>query len=134
MNRLEARPTLLNMKSIGQALAGGILGGFLGYHAFFWAYKQGFYAMILPGALIGFGASFAYCRHLAIPIVCALGALGLGLFTQGQITNGSWSYFISNLAKLKTMTWVMISLGSALAFWLPFSKRGFASPPSQQDV
>ena len=114
-------------KSISLALLGASLGGWLGYHAFFWAYKQDFYAMILPGALVGFGASFARCRLLVIPIVCALGALALGFFAEWRarpfIADGSFAYFVSNLGKLKPMTWIMISLGGVLAFWLPFSHR-----------
>ena len=121
-------------KSISFALLGALLGGLLGYHAFFWAFKQGFYAMILPGALLGLGASFARCRHRAIPIVCALGALWLGLFTEWRgrpfLADGSWSYFVSHLGKLKPMTWVMISLGTVLAFWLPFSQRRIKVSPS----
>lgn len=116
-------------KSATIALAGALLGGFVGYHAFLWALKYNFYAMILPGGCIGLGATFARCRLIAIPIICALAALGLSVFlewkTRPFLTDPSWKFFINNLQLLTPVTMLMISVGTLLAFWLPFRNRRF---------
>ena len=115
------------LKSAIIALAGAAAGGVVGYHVFFWVMKYSFYPMILPGALIGFGASFGRTRILLIPVLCALAALGLSLYlewrTRPFTTDPSWNYFISHFRLLTPVTWIMIGLGTFLAFWLPFRSR-----------
>src|SRR5260370_29333856 len=62
---------------------GGIVGGITGYVLFFWIIKQGFYAMVLPGASVGLGCGLL-ARHRSVPrgIACAIAALVLGLYTE----------------------------------------------------
>ena len=111
-------------KSIVLALVGALIGGALGHFLFGWALKQGFYAMILPGALLGFGASLARCRHLAIPILCGVLGLVLSVITEWRfrpfVKDGSLSYFISNLGGLPSLALVMMAVGTLFAFWFPF--------------
>ncbi len=76
------------MKNWLPLLAGALAGGLIGYFAFLWIARQGFYALVLPGALVGIGASLAPNRSLAMCVVCGVLALALGLevcaFHQGR--------------------------------------------------
>ncbi len=121
-------------KSVIIALLGAALGGVLGYQAFVWILKYGFYAMILPGVLLGLGASFGRCRLLAIPILCGLAALALGLFTEWRTrpfnADKSLSYFLSHLQDLTPVTWIMVLAGGFLGFWIPFRARPVPKPHS----
>ena len=45
------------MKNVMAGLAAAA-GGVVGYFAFIWIARQGFYALMLPGGLAGLGASF----------------------------------------------------------------------------
>ena len=108
------------------ALAGAALGGWLGLMIFLWLGGQGLYGLMIPGALLGVGASLFRNRSLVVPIVCGLGALALGLYAEWRllpfVADKSLEYFLSNLQALKPITIIMISVGALFAFWLPFSQ------------
>lgn len=114
------------MKHTLLPLGGALLGGLIGYFAFFWIARQGFYAMVLPGGLLGLGAGYAKNRSIAIAVVCGIAALVLGLFTEWQfapfIKDGSLGYFLSHVHELKPITLLMIGLGGAIGFWVPFRR------------
>jgi hypothetical protein len=78
----------LMMKNNLLALVGAIAGGALGYWAFFWIVEQGFYALVLPGGLLGLGAGIVKNRSWLIAVVCGLAAIGLGMYTE-------WRYALS---------------------------------------
>ncbi len=115
------------IKSIGLALLGAVVGGAIGHFVFLWIAKQGFYAMILPGALVGFGATFGKARHVSVPIICGVLALALGYFSEWRfapfIKDGSLDYFVKNISKLKPVTNLMIIVGGILGFWIPFRRQ-----------
>ena len=119
-------------KSFSLALLGAIIGGLLGHFLFGWALKQGFYAMILPGALIGWGASLGRCPHIAIPILCAVLALALSVFTEWRfrpfLADKSFGYFIRHLGDLRGVAQLMIAVGTIMAFWFPFRRRAYMIP------
>lgn len=112
------------MKPTGIAVLGAIIGGCLGYFLFAWILKQGLYAMILPGALLGFGARFGKSPAIAIPIACGVAALLLGFFCEWKHfpfrADASLGYFIKHLHQLKPITLLMIIAGGLLGFWIPF--------------
>src|SRR5262249_40155099 len=71
-------------------LVGAAVGGAIGYFAFRWFCKQGFYAMVLPGGMLGLGCLIlARHRSMARGIVCGVAAVALGLFTE-------WRHFWAN--------------------------------------
>jgi hypothetical protein len=113
-------------KQIGMALLGAVVGGVLGYFTFFWLVHQGFYGMIVPGGFIGLGAGLGRTRHAAVAVVCAIAAVGLGIFCEWRfapfIADGSFGYFAQHLHELKPLTLIMIMAGAALAFWIPFQR------------
>ncbi len=104
-------------------LPGAIAGGALGYFVYKWALSQGFYALVIPGAFLGFGFGLAARRsHWVFGILCFVLAFGLSLFAEWSTwpfkADGSWWYFLTHLDQLKPLTWVMIGVGSLIAFTL----------------
>jgi hypothetical protein len=129
------KPELKNLL-LGVLLGGA--GGVLGYFAFMWTARQGFYALLLPGGLVG-AASGLVGRGKSAPraIICALMALGVGVFTEWRfapfIQDASLGYFLSHLHDLQPMTQLMIAGGGAIAYWLALgSERG--KPGSSRDL
>ena len=102
------------------ATAGGLLG--LGYLAFGWLAGQGFYALALPGVLLGLGAGMmARRRSMALAVVCGILALPLGAFAEWKhfpfATDDSLNYFVTHLLDLRPFTLIMIGLGGFGGFW-----------------
>ena len=109
------------------ALAAALAGGALGYFAFFWIARQGFYALVLPGGLLGLGAGVVLNRSIVVAVVCGVGATALGVFTEYQfrpfIKDDSFAYFLSHVFDLQPITLIMIALGGFVGFWIPFQRR-----------
>ncbi len=97
-------------------IVGGIVGGAIGYFVFFLIARQGFYAIVLPGALLGLGCGFlSGIQSNALGVVCGLVALLLGFFTEWRfapfIVDDSFAYFITHVHNLKSITLIMIAAG-----------------------
>jgi hypothetical protein len=118
------------------ALCGALAGGALGYFAFFWAAAQGFYAIILPGALLGLGAGIVRTRSLAVAVVCGLLATALGVFTEYRrapfVADSSFPYFVSHLFDLKPLTLLLIAVGGVIGFWVPFRRIERGPGPTKE--
>jgi hypothetical protein len=108
-------------------LAGAVLGGLLGYFAFFWVAGQGFYGLVLPGGLAGLGAGIFASRSKVVPVLCGLLAAAFGLFTEWRYApfraDPSLGYFLWHLHELRPITLVIIAFGGLIGFWIPF-RRG----------
>jgi hypothetical protein len=115
------------MKRSMLVLIGAVAGGLVGYFGFLWIARQGFYALVLPGGLLGVGASLFAYRSTALCFVCGLLALALGVLAEWQfapfIRDGSFGYFVTHIHQLKLITLIMIAAGAFLGFWAPFSRR-----------
>jgi hypothetical protein len=109
------------------ALAGALVGGAIGYFAFFWIASQNFYAMVLPGGLLGLGAGVVKNRSVGVAVVCGLLALALGIYTEYRfrpfLIDDSFGYFLAHLHDLQPFTLILIGLGAAIGFWVPFRRR-----------
>jgi hypothetical protein len=110
------------VKNVALSLAGAAIGGALGYLGFMWAARYGFYAMVLPGALLGLGSGWlGRSRSVARAGACAALALGLGIFTEWRaapfIKDPGFGYFLANIPSLRPVTLLMIILGSAFGGW-----------------
>ena len=120
------------MKNNILALVGALAGGTLGYFVFFWIAKQGFYALVLPGGLLGLGAGVIKNRSVGVAVACGLLATALGLFTEFRyepfIKDESLNYFLAHVSDLRPVTLLMITAGSAIGFWVPFRQREQARP------
>jgi hypothetical protein len=103
---------------------GGIVGGVVGYHLFFWIARQGFYAMVLPGAAVGLGCGLL-ARHRSVPrgIACAVAGILLGLYTEWKFEktfphDDRFLYLVLHFYALPGLTLIMIGLGGALSYYL----------------
>jgi hypothetical protein len=111
-------------------MVGALIGGALGYAAFFWLVRQGFYGLVIPGVFLGLGAHLlARKGSLLMGLLCGLLALLLGIYTEWRfapfLADDSLRYFLTHMTALKPMTWIMISVGGALiSFWLGSSSLG----------
>ena len=114
------------------ALFGALAGAVLGYFAFFWIADQGFYALILPGGLLGLGAGIFPNRSVVVAIVCGLLATALGVFTEYRfepfVADDSFPYFVSHVFDLKPVTLLMIAAGGLIGFWVPFQRKEQGRP------
>lgn len=109
-------------------IAGAIAGGVVGYFATAWILSQGFYALALPGALLGLGCGrFSGMRSPPLGIVCGVAGLALGLMTDWMlrpfIADDSLVYYLTHLSDLKPFTMMMIVLGGY--FGWSFGRRGY---------
>jgi len=106
---------------IVRGIAGAAIGGALGYFAFFWIVRQGFYALIIPPALLGAGAGLcARGRSVPLAAICAVAGLALGLFTEWQFapfnTDTTLSYFLTHVHELTPVTLIMLLIGTIVAY------------------
>jgi len=110
------------------------MGGSLGYVAFFWVARQGFYGLVLPGGLVGLAAGIPRGSSTSVAAACGVLALALGLFTEWRFApftiDGSLGYFLTHIHHLQPITLVMIAVGGLLAFWIP-SRRIHRIPNAQ---
>jgi hypothetical protein len=103
-------------QAIALGLLGAIAGGCVGYFAYSWIASQGFYALVLPPALLGLGAGFcARQRSTILAVICAVAGLALGVFTEWRhapfVADRSFSFFIAHIHALRPVTLIMLALG-----------------------
>ncbi len=89
------------------SLLGASIGAFLGVLIFGWVLKQGFYALVIPGAALGLGC------HLASPnrsklrgLFCGVLAVVVGYYAEWRYRpweepDDNLGYFLTHLADLK---------------------------------
>ena len=99
---------------------GAIAGGVIGFFAFDWIVKQGFYAMALPGALIGLGCgTFIRRRNILLGILCGLGALIFSLYLEFSSFHPLMTFpdFLKKFATFEryNIEKLMIAIGTVLA-------------------
>ncbi|MCB1061758.1 MAG: hypothetical protein KDN20_02415 [Verrucomicrobiae bacterium] len=117
----------MNKKTL-LVLGGALLGGVVGYLVFSWLVRNsGAYGFAIPGVLVGLGASFYRGAPTWATILCGVIGLGFGVFSIWKmapfIADGSFGYFVSHLHHLPTIQLILLSLGTGVAFWLPFARR-----------
>jgi len=117
------------MNTMVRGLIGAAIGGAIGYFAFHWITRQGFYGLVLPGAFLGIGARLcARDGSTPLAIVCAVTSFLLGLFAEWRfapfVADRSLAYFITHIHQLRPITLIMIAVGAGLSFWLSFRPTG----------
>jgi len=112
-------------------LVGGIVGAVLGYFLVFVIARQGFYAIALPGALLGLGCgALSGRKSAALGIICGVFGLAVGIYTQWRfapfIKDESLSFYLAHLLDVNRVTQILILLGAILAFWFGMGREGGA--------
>jgi nitrogen fixation-related uncharacterized protein len=110
------------------AIVGAAVGGAIGYFAFGWILRSGFYALVLPGGLMGLGATLGRVRSLPLAVALAIAAVILGFFAEWSFRpfakDDSLNYFLAHLGDLTPVTIIMIGVGALVAFWGAFDPIG----------
>jgi hypothetical protein len=114
------------MKTKLLVLIGAMVGAVVGYFGFMWLVHQGFYALVLPGGLVGLGAGLFRNDSWPLALICGALALILGFFCEWRfapfIADHSLGYFLAHVSQLRPMTLIMIALGAGIGFWVPFRR------------
>jgi hypothetical protein len=120
------------MKQTLFVFGGALVGGLLGYLAFSWLLGHHIYAGALPGGLLGLGAGLGKPRAIWPAILCGLLATALGLFSDWSFfpfkADDSLAFYLLHVHHLDTITLLMIVLGGAIGFWVPFRRREMGHP------
>ena len=121
----------LPVLSYALGIGGGVVGAVLGYFLFIAMAGQGFYAIVLPGALAGLGCgAFSGRKSNCLGIVCVIIALIAGVLSEWRmapfITDQGLRYFLTHLHKLRGFTQFLILLGGFCAFWFGRGRAGGA--------
>jgi len=110
-------------------LAGALVGGAIGHFLFLAMASQGFYAMVLPGALVGLGCGLLSGRRsVPLGVACAVIGLVVSVLTAWRfrpfVPDRSLSFFLKHLHELGGRSLIMILAGAAFAFWFGLGRRG----------
>ena len=123
------------IQALALGLLGAVIGGCVGYFVFGWLIRQGFYALVVPPALLGFAAGqCARQRSTPLAAICAVAGLVLGLFLEWKFfpfaADSSLSYFLAHVHQLRPLTWVMLAIGALVSYSLALRRN---PPPSDKD-
>jgi hypothetical protein len=114
--------------AILRGIAGGASGGALGYFVFDWALTQGYYALVLPGSLVGLGCGLASGRKvLALGILSAVGAFAVGVLADWNSLANPSPTILGHLATLlqsnRQMAALLILVSVALSFYFGIGRN-----------
>jgi hypothetical protein len=81
---------------------------------------QGFYAIVLPGALVGIGCgALSGRKSTGLGIVCDILGLGAGIFSEWRFApfaqNESLSFFLKHLHENGPVRLILIAIGGVCA-------------------
>jgi len=130
--------TDLPLANAALGLAGAAVGGVLGYLAFGWLAGQGFYALALPGVLLGLGATaLARRRSMALAVTCGFLAVALGVYAEWKhfpfAKDDSLNYFVTHLFNRRPFTLILIGLGGFGGFWFAKPTAAPQQAPSSEN-
>lgn len=130
MTELNLRRSL-PVRDMAAGIFGGIAGACVGYYLFRLLATQGFYALVLPGALAGIGCgSLSRHRSVLLGAISAIIGLSAGIYSEWRqypfMEDDSFNYFIMNLHQLRPFTLLLMVAGGILAFWFGMGRSGGA--------
>ncbi len=110
------------LRDLSLGVLGSIVGASLGYYLLHFLAQQGFYAIVLPGALTGLGCgSLSRHRSMLLGIVCAVVGAMAGILGEWNIApfikDDSLGYFLTHLHQVRPLSQFLILVGSLMAFW-----------------
>ncbi len=103
------------------SVLGATVGVALGIAASMWLKSQGYYAMILPGALLGLGANLASPRRSQVRgVFLGIAGLLVGMLAEWRlfpVGDRSLGFFLGHLADQPMVTKLMLGFGALFAYW-----------------
>ncbi len=120
-------PKSIDVVAIVRGLLGLVVGAVAGYFAFGWLVSQGFYALALPGALMGLAGGYASRVYSPLlGIISGIASVPLLLYCEWSqfpfIADGSFNYFVTHVHQLRAFTWLMLVLGVVFAAWFALGR------------
>jgi len=105
-----------------RGVVGAVLGAVLGHCVFVWMLRHGFYALILPGTMLGLGFGlFSRRQSIGWGIGCGVFGVVMGVFSEWRTApfteDGGLLFFLAHLHQLRPPTIMLILLGGLFAFW-----------------
>lgn len=105
---------------------GAVLGAVVGFVAFYFLYKYGLYALILPGAIAGtLAAKLSGRGSNALGIICVVVAIVATILSEWTVApmrdDNGLLFFVMHLHQVRTIAWILGGAGIVFAF---FSGRG----------
>lgn len=118
----------IQLRYLAMGAAGSIVGACLGYYLLQILAQQGFYAIVLPGALTGLGCGYL-SRHKSIQlgILCAIVGAIAGILSEWKIApfikDDGLGYFLLHLHQVRPFSLFLIVVGSLMAFWFGLGRE-----------
>lgn len=124
-----AKKTIVTGTILG--LLGAAAGGAVGFAGVGWLAREGFYAIILPGALIGLGCGLMLGRRsILMGVVCAVAALVATLAAEWHyfpfVADHGLAYFLAHVHRLSRLTLILMAAGTFFGFWFGMGREGGA--------
>lgn len=119
-----------------RGLAGAVIGGIAGFYTYQWLNSQGWYALALPGVMLGGACGlFSQVRSVPLAIACTILGFFLSLFCEWWFwpfeADESFVYFVTHMYHIdSTVTWILIVLGTLIAGWFGYG-RDYSIPTEQ---
>jgi hypothetical protein len=116
-------------------IVGAVVGGVVGYYLFRWIWHQGFYALIIPPALLGLAAGYGIGRRSQLfAVICGVAGFGLALFTEWKFypfnADKSFLYFVTHFYLMKRVPLAMVAIGTFISYRLALGMdQNAATPP-----
>ncbi len=113
----------LSVQSIALSILGAAIGGCIGYFAFHWIWRQGFYAILIPPACLGLGAGYlARCRSQPLAIACGVAGLALVIFTEWRhapfLADPSLLFLVTHIHQKAPIKLLLMGLGVFMCYRL----------------
>ena len=110
-----------------RGILGMVVGAVAGYFVFVWLVGQGFYALVLPGAMLGLGCGYA--SQIRSPWLAAIGGVAAALlliYCEWKIfpfvADESFTYFVTHLYQLRGLTLIFLLLGILAGAWFSLGR------------
>ncbi|MFO0962556.1 MAG: hypothetical protein U0625_06570 [Phycisphaerales bacterium] len=125
-----ARSGLAVLAALGGAVAGFVVVRLL--------MGAGFYGLMIVGLGAGMGAELVRTRAPFVPYASAAIALAGMIFTEWWFrpfsADTSFGYFLTHLQDLTGVTIAFLVVGTAIAWWFPFSRGRAMTSQSKGDA
>src|SRR3954469_24164947 len=125
-------PRIKFVLAVACALGGGLVGHFL----FIWMARQGFYALLIPGALVGIGAGMVFKgRSVALMVICGVMGLAFGTFSEWRlrpfVADNTLGYFVRHLPDLLPLTKLMLALSAICGAYFARGRNPLQPPATR---